>query len=162
MPVSTVAKYTNDPKFILLFIIRTLGMQQYYNISIYCNIYYSNTIQYNLMDIAQCNILWYITIYCNVCCLNVINVQSVHHKNDRISSNLDYTLEFFTLLYSYSYTGCIFFSLLPKLIFPYEMSFTKIQSNVAIWQYNYCNTLKHNTQYGIDPYYFTPNVHTYV
>ena len=27
--------------------------------------------------------------------------------------------------------------------------------NMAI----YCNTLKHNTQYGIDPYCFTPNTY---
>ena len=28
--------------------------------------------------------------------------------------------------------------------------------NMAI----YCNTLKYNTQYGIDPYCFTPTLHT--
>ena len=36
--------------------------------------------------------------------------------------------------------------------------FTKIQSNIAIWQYNACNTLKHNTQYGIYPHCFTPKL----
>ena len=108
-------------------------MKQYYNISIYCNIYYCNTIQYGLKEIS---------IYCSVCCLNVVNTQSLHHKNDWTSKNLDYTLQFLMLLYSY--TGCIFFSLLPKPIFPYEMSFyhNPIKyCNMAI----YCNTLKCNT-----------------
>ena len=38
----------------------SLGMKQYYNIPIYCNIYYSNIIQYGLKEIAiycMCNIL---------------------------------------------------------------------------------------------------------
>ena len=58
-------------------------------------------------------------------------------KNDWTSRNLDYTLEFFTLLYSN--TGCIFFSLLPKPIFSYKMSFYQNPikyCNMAI----YCNT----------------------
>ena len=38
---------------------------------------------------------------CNVCCLNVINTQSLYHKNDWTSRNLDYTLQFLVLLYSY-------------------------------------------------------------
>ena len=49
------------------------------------------------------------------------------------SKNLDYTLQFLMLLYSY--TECILFSLMPKPIFPYEISFYQIQSNIAIWQY---------------------------
>ena len=32
-----------------------LGMKQYYNISIYCNIYYCNTIQYGLKEILICD-----------------------------------------------------------------------------------------------------------
>ena len=63
---------------------------------------------------------------------------------------------FYAFIQLYSYTGCIFFSLLPKPIFPYEMSFYQNPikyCNMAI----YCNTLKHNTQYGIDPYCFTPS-----
>ena len=36
-----------------------------------------------------------------------------------------------------------------------DCPFTKIH---AIWQY-ICNMLKHNTQYGIDPYCFTSNSH---
>ena len=73
-------------------------MQQYYNILI---IYYSDTIQYSLMEISIYCTLQYIVIYCNVFCLNVVSAQSLHHKNDWISRNLGYTLEFFTLLYSY-------------------------------------------------------------
>ena len=45
-----------------------------------------------------------------------------------------------------SYTACIFFSLLPKPILPYDISFYQNPiryCNMAI----YCNTLKHNTQY---------------
>ena len=83
----------------------------------------------------------------------IVNAQSLHHKNDWTSRNLDYTLEFFYALYSY--TGCTFFSLLPKPIFPYEMSLYQNPikyCNMAI----YCNTLKCNTQYGIDLYCFTP------
>ena len=116
--------------------------------------------QYNTIWLkGNINIL-YIAIYCNVC-LNVVNAQSLHHKNAWTSRNLDYTLEVFTLLYSY--TGYIYFSLLPKPIFPYEISFYQNpikHCNMAI----YCNTLKHNTQYGIDPYCFTPStyIHTYV
>ena len=133
-------------------------MKQYYNISIYCNIFYSNTIQYGLKEISiYCTLQYiviYIAIYCNVCCLNVVNTQSLHHKNDRTSKNLDYTLQF--LMFLYSYTGYIFFPLLLKPIFPYEM--TSYQNpikycNMAI----YCNTLKCNTQYSINPYCFTPN-----
>ena len=119
-------------------------MKQYYNISIYCNIYYCNTIQYGLKEISIYCTLQYIVIYCNVCCLNIVNTQSLHHKNDRTSKNLDYTLQFLMLLYGH--TGCIFFTLLSKPIFPYEMSFSKILSNIAIWQYiaihsnTICNT----------------------
>ena len=94
-------------------------------------------------------------MYCNVCCLNVMNTQSLHHKNDWTSKNLDYTLQFLMLLYGY--TGCIFFTLLPKPIFPYEMSFYQNPikyCNMAI----YCNTLKHNTQYSINLYCFTPTL----
>ena len=90
-------------------------MKQYYNISIYCNIYYCNTIQYGLKEISIYCTLQYIAIYCNVCYLNVINAQSLHHENDWASKNLDHTLQFLMLLYGY--TGCIFFTLLPKPIF---------------------------------------------
>ena len=95
-------------------------------------------------------------IYCNVCCLNVVNAQSLHHKNDWTSRNLDHTLEILTFLHSY--TECIFFSLLRKPIFPYEMSFYQNPikyCNMAI----YCNMVKHNTQYDIDPYCFTPTMY---
>ena len=112
-----------------------LRMKQYYNILI-CNIYYSNTIQYGLKEISIYCTFQYIVIYCNTlqCLLiNVINTQSLHHKNDWTSKNLDYTLQF--LMLSYSYTGCIFLTLLPKPTFPYKMSFSNIQSIIAIWQY---------------------------
>ena len=57
--------------------------------------------------------------------------------------NLDYTLEFFMLLYSYM--GCIFFSLLAKPILPYEMSSPK--SNQIL---QYGNILQYTqTQYAI-------------
>ena len=101
--------------------VHILGMKQYYNISIYCNIYYCNTIQYGLKEISIYCTLQYIVIYCIVCCLNVVNTQSLHHKNDRTFKNLDYTLQFLMLLYGH--TGCIFFTLLSKPIFPYEMFF---------------------------------------
>ena len=100
----------------------------------------------NILHIAiYCDILQYIAVL-------VVNAQSLHHKNDWTSRNLDYTLEFFTLFYSY--TGCVFFCLLLKPVFPYEMSFYQNPikyCNMAV----YCNTLKCNTQYGIDPYCFT-------
>ena len=134
-------------------------MKQYnYTILIYCNIYYSSTIQYSLKEILIYCTLQYILIYYNIfqcLCLNVLNAWSLHHKHNWISRNLNYTFGFFTLLYSY--TGCIFFSLLLQPIFPYEMTFYQNPikyCNMAI----YCNTLKYNTQYGIDPYYFTPKV----
>ena len=125
-------------------------MKQYYNISIYCNIYYCNTIQYGLKKISiYCTLQYIVLSY-------VVNAQSMHHKNDSASRNLDYKLEFFMLLYNY--TGCIFFSLLLKPIFPYEMSFYQNPikyCNMAI----HCNTLKHNTQYGNGPYCFTSVVY---
>ena len=118
------------------------------------------------IDILQCLLLHYnttwlkgnidilhIAIYCNVCCLDGINTESLHHKNDWTSKN-DYTLQFLILLCGY--TGCIFFALLPKPKYPYEMSFYQNPikyCNMAI----YCNTLKHNTQYSIDLYCFTPS-----
>ena len=90
--------------------------------------------------------------------LNVVSAQSLHHKTDWTTRNLDCTLEFFMLLYSY--TGCIFFSLLPKPIFSYEMSFYQNPIKYCNMATIYCLTLKRNTQYGIDPYCFTPNMMT--
>ena len=43
-----------------------LGMKQYYNILIYCNIYCSNTIQYGFKEISIYCTLQYIVIYCNI------------------------------------------------------------------------------------------------
>ena len=43
-----------------------LGMKQYYNISIYCNICFCNTIQYGLKEISIYCTLQYIVIYCNI------------------------------------------------------------------------------------------------
>ena len=135
-------------------------MKQYYNISIYCNIYYSNTIEYGLQDISVYCTLRYIAIYCNVCCLNVINTQSLHHKNDLTSKNLDYTLQFLMLLYSF--TGCILFSLMPKphisgvkyLVYQNPIKYC----NMAI----YCNTLKCNTQYvHVRPRIVSPLIYTF-
>ena len=42
-----------------------VGMKQYYNISIYCNSYYCNTIQYGLKEISIIIIL-HIAIYCDI------------------------------------------------------------------------------------------------
>ena len=98
--------------------------------------------------------LYGIALYCNVCCTNVVNAQSLHHKTNWNSINLDYILEYFTLIYSYA--GCVLF-LLPKPIFSYEMSF--YQNPIKhCYMAMYCNTLKHNTQYGIDSYCFTPTM----
>ena len=116
--------------------------------------------------IAHCNIVWYTAIYCNVCCLHVINAQSLCHKMTGPLDTWIIHFSFYTVIQGVR----IFFSSLPKLIFPYEMSFYQNPikyCNMAI----YCNTLKHNMQYGIDPNCFTPNtyiciyiriIHTYV
>ena len=80
--------------------------------------------------------------------INLVNAQSLHHKNDWTTRNLNYELEFSIL--SYSYTGCIFFSLLPN---PYFHTNVFYQNPIK-----YCNTLKHNTQYANDPYCFTPSI----
>ena len=61
----------------------------------------------------------HIGIYCNICCLNVVNILSLHCRNDWTFSNLDYILT----IYLYGCTGCVFFSLLIKPIFSHEMSF---------------------------------------
>ena len=66
---------------------------------------------------------------------------------------LDYTLQFLVLLYGY--TGCIFFTLLPK---PTFLSFYQNPIKYCIMA-TYFNTLKHNTQYGIDPYCFTTSIY---
>ena len=104
-------------------------------------------LQYNTIWLKGIiNILQFIAMFV---VLNVIITQLSHHKIDWTSKNLDYTLQFLVLLYGY--TACILFTLLPKPIFPYEMSFYQNPikyCNMAI----YCNTLKHNTQYSIDPY----------
>ena len=133
-----------------------LEMQQYYNISIYCNIYYCNTIQYGIMEKSIYCTSQYIVIYCNVCCLHVVNAQSLHHKNDWTSNNLDYTLQ---LLYFYIVIQGIYsFLYCLNPYFHAKCHFTKIQSNIAIWQYIaiHSNTIRNN---GIDPYCFTPNMY---
>ena len=57
----------------------------------------------NILHIAiYCDILQYIAMF-------IVNAQSLHHKNDWTSRNLDYTLEFFYALYSYSYRVYILF-----------------------------------------------------
>ena len=43
------------------------------------------------------NIDIHIAIYCNVCCDNIVPIQSLHCKNDWTSSNLDYILQFLTI-----------------------------------------------------------------
>ena len=39
-------------------------------------------LQYNTIWLKEVIDILYITIYCNVYCLNVVNTQSLHHKND--------------------------------------------------------------------------------
>ena len=97
------------------------GMQQCYKISIYCNIYYSNAVQYGFKEIS---------IYCNVCCLNVVNAQSLDHKNDWTSSNqithLSF-LRFYTVIQGlYSFLHC------QNPYSHIECPVTKIQSNIAL------------------------------
>ena len=118
-------------------------MKQYYNILIYCNIYYCNTMQYGLKDISIYCTLQYIAIYCNVCCLNIINTQSLHHKI------LDYTLQLLVILYGYS--GCIF------LQNPYSHMKCLLPKSNEILQYG--NILQYTqTQYAIQhrPILFHP------
>ena len=118
-------------------------MQQYYNISIYCNIYYSNTIQYGLKERSIYCTLQYIVIYCNVCCLNVVSAHSLHHKNDWTSIetwviHLSF-LRFYTVIQGrYSFLYC------QNPYSHMKCLFTKIQSNIAIWQYIaiYSNTIR--------------------
>ena len=99
-------------------------LQQYNTIQLKGNI--------NILHIAiYCGILQY--TYCNVCYLNVVNAQSLHQKNDWIFRNLDYTIEFCMLLYSY--TGCIYFLYCQNPYSHMKCLFTKIQSNIAIRQY---------------------------
>ena len=93
----------------------------------------------------------YIAIHCYV---NVVNDLSLHHKNDWTSSNLDYTLQFIMI---YMVIQGVHFFFVTKPIFPYEISFYHnpvTYCNIAI----YCNTLTHNTQYGLDLYCLTPNL----
>ena len=91
-------------------------------------------LQYNTIRLkGNINILYIAiyVIYCNVGCLNVVNGQSLHHKNDWTSRNFDYTLSF---LCFYTVIQGVYSFLKP--IFPYEMPFLKkFQSNVAIWQF---------------------------
>ena len=129
-------------------------MKQYYNISIYCNIYYSNTIQYSLKEISIYCTLQYIVIYCNVYCPNVINTQLLHHKIDwtwiiHFSFSYFYTViqGVYSFLYCqnpYSHVKCLF---------------TKIQSNIAIWQYIaiHSNTIRNTALTHI----VSPLIHTH-
>ena len=108
-------------------------MKQYYNVSIYCNIYYCNTIQYGLREISLYCTLQCIGIYCNVCSLNVVNAQLLHHKNDWTSRNLDHTLEVFTF---YTVIQVVYSSLYCQNPYSHiKCLFTRIQSNITIWQY---------------------------
>ena len=104
---------------------------------------YIDILQYLLL---QYNTIWlkanidilHIAIYYNVCCFNVLIAQSLHHKNDWTSKNLDYTLQFFMVLYGYK--GCLFFTLLPKPMLP--------SKSIQILQYG--NILQYTqTQYAI-------------
>ena len=53
-----------------------------------------------------------IVMYYNAFCLNGVNIQSLHCKNDWNSGNLDYTVQFLRLYRVYSF-----------------------QSHIAIWQF---------------------------
>ena len=79
------------------------------------------------LSIAHSNILWYIAIYCNVCCLNAINTQSLHHK-------IDWTwIIHFSFLYFYMVTQGIYSLLYCQNPYSHmKCLFTKIQSNIAI------------------------------
>ena len=110
--------------------------------------------QYNVYGLKEISIyctLQYIVIYCNVCCFNVISTQSLHHK-------IDWTwIIHFSFLYFYMIIQRVYSLRYCQNPFPYEMSFYQNSikyCNMAI----YCNTPKHNTQYSIDPYFFTPTL----
>ena len=123
---------------------------------------YIDILQYLLL---QYNTIWvkgnidilHIAIYCNLCCLNVVNTQLLHHNNDWTSKN---TLHFLMLLYGYYRVYILYFTAKTHNYYHMKCLFTKIQAhtycNIAI----YCNTLKHNTQYSIciDLYCFTPSI----
>ena len=105
-------------------------MKQYYNISIYCNIYYSNTIQYGLKEISIYCALQDILIAMFAVLMFVVNAQSLNHKNNWTSRNLDYTLEF---LYFYIAIQGVYSSLYCQNPYSHmKYLFTKIQSNIAI------------------------------
>ena len=71
--------------------------------------------------------------YCNVCCFNVVNAQSLHHKNDWTSRNLDCTLEFLCFYTVIQGAYCFLYCQNPYS--HRKCLFTKIQSNIVIWQY---------------------------
>ena len=106
--------------------------------------------QYNTIQLKGNTNILHIAIYYDILqysailfCLHVVNAQLLHHKSDWTCRNLDYTLEFLRI-YTVIQGVAIFFSLLPKAIFPYEMSLYQNlikYCNMAIYR----NTLKHNT-----------------
>ena len=109
-------------------------MKQYYNISIYCNILYSNTIQYGLKEILiYCNVQ-YIVIYCNVCCLDVVNAHN--HYTTKMTGSLETWIIHLSFLCFYTVIQGVYSVLYCQNPYSHvKCLFTKIQSNIAIWQY---------------------------
>lgn len=104
--------------------------------------YYINILQYLLL---QYNTIWLIgnfnilciTIYCSVCCRNVIHTQSLHYKIDWTwIIHLSFSYFYVVIQGAYSLLYC------QNPYSHMKWPFTKIQSNIETWQ---CIVIHSNT-----------------
>ena len=127
----------------------------------YINILQYLLLQYNtiwLKKVLIYCILQYVVIYCNVYCLRVVNIRSLHCKIN--GPLVIWIIQFsFLLLAIWLYKAYIVFFVIEP-IFPYEMSFYQNLVTYYIMAI-YWHKLKHNTQHGFEPYCITPSTLLY-
>ena len=113
----------------------TLGMKQYYNISIYCNNYYSNTIQYSLKEISIYCTLQYIVMLQYFAMFVVLiykcSIITPQKWLDLLKPEL-YTWVSHAFIQLYR-VYILFFTAITHI--PIWNIFIIIQSNIALWQY---------------------------
>ena len=102
-------------------------MKQYYNISIYCNIYYCNAIQYGLKEILIYCTLLYIAMFV------VLMLYILNHYTMKMTGPLKTWIIHFSFSCFYMVMQSVYCLLYCQN--PYsdmKCLFTKIQSNIAI------------------------------
>ena len=107
-----------------------------------------------------------IVIYCNVCCVNVVNVQSLHHKNHWTSSNLDNALDFLyliTWLHHHSVMSHWLLTTYSTHHIGHSNSHVLSSSAVVLWDALHCHPLLFESLHLIlavyqKPWYFYSNI----